>query len=217
MPGTAHGVPSGPKQGRGAPRLGTRRVRPFSGPHPRPLPRRSAEARHGPEPGHRRDHLLEHIVYGQSRGPPAATEPAAGTTIPRPSSPSPTTSPARPPRNCSRSSTNSPTSSKVTTPTSSTATTIAPMPARPTSGQRPTRRCESPATPAIAARVRSCSPNTRAFTQPPILRRSMTLTHLDTRFVGTGESRMDCIGGWTSRSGKTRVGFVEAMRPIIWV
>ena len=35
--------------------------------------------------------------------------------------------------------------------------------------------------------------------------------------VGTGESRMGCIGGWTSRSGKTRVGFVEAMGPIIWV
>ena len=77
-PGAAHGVPSGPQQGRGAPRPRTRRVRPFPGPHPRSVARRSAKARHGPEPGHRRDHLLELIVYGQSRGPPAATEPAAG-------------------------------------------------------------------------------------------------------------------------------------------
>ena len=42
-----------------------------------------------------------------------------------------------------------------------------------------------------------------------------TWSHIDKRCVRTGGSRMSCIGDWTSRSGRTRVGFVAAMRHII--
>ncbi len=55
-------------QERNPARSGQRRVHPLQGTHPWPLPGGAAEEGHGPQPGHRRHHVLEHACMDKAAG-----------------------------------------------------------------------------------------------------------------------------------------------------